>query len=70
MKMLMVLPYNVWRGKGLHFHGEPVGSLACYGFMHLLFPMFHGDESFLFERRSDRYIRKEFIHANKTSLPH
>lgn len=53
MTAIRLLPYNFWRGEGLHFHGQPIGPLSCYGFLHLLLPMLHADESLSFERRKD-----------------
>lgn len=53
MTAIRLLPYNFWRGEGLHFHGQPIGPLSRYGFLHLLLPMLHADESLSFERRKD-----------------
>lgn len=53
MTAIGLLPYNFWRGEGLHFHGQPIGPLSRYGLLHLLLPMLHTDESLSFERRND-----------------
>lgn len=58
-EMTAVLPYDFWRGEGLHFHGQTVGPLSRYGFLHLLLPMLHADESLSFERRNDSASGKD-----------
>lgn len=59
------LPYNFWRGKRLHFHREPIRPRASYSLKHLLLSRFHCDECFIFEKRSDKSIRKDYIYVNK-----
>lgn len=58
-EMTAVLPYDFWRGEGLHFHRQTVGPLSRYGFLHLLLPMLHADESLSFERRNDSASGKD-----------
>lgn len=67
MEMISVLPYNFWRGEGLHFHGQPIGPLSHYGLLYLLLPMLHTDESLSFERRNEG-IRKGCTYVNISSL--
>lgn len=66
-EMIAVLPYDFWRGEGLHFHGQPIGPLSRYGLLHLLLPMLHTDESLSFERRNEG-IRKGCIYVSISSL--